>query len=240
MISPSSTAMRHLFITATDTDAGKTFVTCGLHRALCEAGERVRALKPVACGHEGDGISPDVAALLQAQGMAPAQQAEINRYDFAAPLAPSQAAALEGGRIDETALLDWCRGHMQGTARCLFEGVGGLMVPLDERFLVSDWLAAMPDCQVLLVVRARLGGINHALLTLDRLHAMGRAPRWIVINDADGVGDAMVDRHVIALAPYLDADSRLYPLSHVDTAGYAAGKAMAELMRSVVAADGDE
>jgi len=192
--------MRRIFITATDTDAGKTYVTASLLRALISAGNKVIGLKPVASGREGAAISPDVAALLKAQCLPDSTAANINLYNFGAALAPSQAAAEEGQSIDPQALLGWCKERSKGYDISLIEGVGGLMVPLTDDYLVADWLNDMPDCEILLVVRARLGGINHALLTIDKLNRMGRPPRWIVINDGDNVGEDMLARHQQALA----------------------------------------
>jgi len=189
--------MRSIFITASDTDAGKTYVTCALVRALRRLGREVLALKPVASGGGRAALNPDVAALLAAQGLRDAEA--INRYSFAAPLAPAQAARLEGKRIEPEALVAWCAAKAATRALTLIEGVGGLMVPLAERYLVCDWLAAMPACRVLLVARARLGGINHMLLSLDKLERMGRTPDWIVLNDADGAGEAMLEHHAQAL-----------------------------------------
>jgi len=160
----------------------------------------VIGLKPIASGSEGAAISPDVAALLKVQDLPASAAASINLYSFDAALAPSQAAAEEGRNIDPQALVAWCKKQSVGHDISLIEGVGGLMVPLRQGYLVSDWLDDMPDCEVLLVIRARLGGINHALLTLDKLHRMGRSPRWIVINDADHVGQDMLARHKHALA----------------------------------------
>jgi len=181
----------------------------------------VIGLKPIASGNEGAVVNADVSALLQAQAMSQDDASNINLYSFDAALAPSQAATAEGKSLDPKALLAWCQKKSTGHAISLIEGVGGLMVPLAENYLVSDWLGDMPDCEVILVVRARLGGINHALLTLDKLNHMGRPPRWIIINDADHVGQAMLDRHREALAashtrstelilmPYLEENQRL-------------------------------
>jgi len=130
-----------LFITATDTGAGKTYVTTALICALQDAGKDVIALKPVACGNGGEAINPDVAALLKAQGLPERDVEKINLYSFDAALAPSQAAAEEGRKIDPKELIDWCSEQSKGHEICLIEGVGGLMVPLAEWFLVADWLA---------------------------------------------------------------------------------------------------
>ncbi|MFQ5356059.1 MAG: dethiobiotin synthase [Mariprofundaceae bacterium] len=213
--------VRRIFVTATDTGAGKTFVTTALLCALREAGKDVIGLKPVASGSEGAAVNADVSALLRAQGMPESKASAINIYSFDAALAPSQAAALEGEAIDPKTLLAWCQKKSAGHAISLIEGVGGLMVPLVEDYLVSDWLSDMPDCEVILIVRARLGGINHALLTLDKLNHMGLPPRRVIINDADHVGQAMLERHQEALIascagltelilmPYLEESQRL-------------------------------
>jgi len=191
-----------LFITATDTDAGKTYVTTALTRALREANRDMIALKPVACGNDGKQLNPDVAALLNIQGLSDEASAGINLYSFNAPLAPSQAAAKEDRRIDPQRLTDWCMERSMEHDICLLEGVGGLMVPLVKGFLVLDWLAQMPDFDVVLVVRVRLGGINQALLTLDKLNQIGRSPVRIIINDADNAGEAMLASHFEAIGQF--------------------------------------
>jgi len=206
--------MRRIFITATDTGAGKTYVTASLLRSLKGAGRDVIGLKPVASGSEGAEVSPDVAALLEAQGMPESVAVNMNLYSFDAALAPSQAAAKENRSIDPEKLLDWCEKQSRDHEISLIEGVGGLMVPLAKDYLLADWLHDMPDCEVLLVVRARLGGINHALLTLDKLNRMGRPPRWVVINDVDGEGEAMLKHHHVALMPFLHESSEVICLSH--------------------------
>ncbi len=191
--------MRKIFVTATDTDAGKTFVTSALVRALKQAGHAVRAAKPVACGVGEDGIYSDISTLLAAQDMAADAVEAISCYRFAAPLAPMQASAVEGASLEPERLLAWCNDFCKADAVNVIEGVGGLMVPLAPDYLVADWITDLPDAEILLVVRSRLGGINHMLLTLDKLERMGRMPKWIVINDADAAGEAMLERHREAL-----------------------------------------
>jgi len=191
--------MHRIFVTATDTGAGKTYVTASLLRALKESGRDVIGLKPVASGNEGEKINPDVAALLEAQGLRESEAASINLYSFDAALAPSQSAAEEGKSIGPRELVRWCEKKSKGHEISLIEGVGGLMAPLADNYLVSDWLADMPDCEVMLVVRARLGGINHALLTLDKLNHMGHPPKWVIINDVDNIGNKMIEAHAQTL-----------------------------------------
>jgi len=210
-----------VFITATDTDAGKTFVTASLAHALVETELKICALKPVCCGRTAGQTNPDINILLRAQGMPDMQADAINLYDFAEFAAPGQAAAKEDRRIEPEKLVQWCDARTREHDITLIEGVGGLMVPLTEHFLVSDWLAAMPDCVVVLVVRTRLGGINHALLTLKQLHHMGREPAWVVLSDADGSGHAMLTRHAEAMSPFLPSCTQLLLLPHMPKVNYA-------------------
>jgi len=210
-----------VFITATDTDAGKTFVTASLARAFAETDIKTCTLKPVCCGCASGQMNPDIKTLLLAQGMEDAQKDAINLYDFKAFAAPAQAAEEEDRLVEPEKLVEWCAARTVGTDIALIEGVGGLMVPLTEDFLVSDWLETMPDCAVVLVVRARLGGINHALLTLKHLQLMGRDPAWVVFNDADGLGHAMLARHAVAIAPFLSACTQQLFLPHIPKADYA-------------------
>jgi dethiobiotin synthetase len=183
-------AERTIFITATDTGAGKTAVTALLAHALRAAGIPAIALKPVASGLDADGANEDIAALQAACGRSDPNA--INLYRFAMPAAPSLAAAAEGRKIDPEGLVAWCRQRCERQQVCLIEGVGGLMVPLTPTYLVRDWLAGMPEAETMLVVPARLGAINHALLTLAELGRMDRRPRWIVINDLGA------DTHMVA------------------------------------------
>ena len=218
-----------VFITATDTDAGKTYVTAGLTRQLIDLGVRARALKPVCCGRKPGELNADVRALLEAQGWDEAATGRVNLHDFPDFSAPAAAAERAGARIGLDGLARWCEAAAQGASLTLIEGVGGLMVPLARNLLVADWLAAMSDARVLLVARARLGGINHALLTLKALEAMGRAPDWVVVNDADGAGEAMVEGVAEAMRPFLHSETRLLTLCHRPRTVYAASKTVAEL-----------
>lgn len=201
-----------VFVTATDTDAGKSFLTASLIRALLGRSVDAVALKPVSCGREPGALNADIATLLAAQGMDAAQADAINLYDFAACAAPLFAARAEGARVDVDELAAWCRGHSDSHALSLIEGVGGLMAPLAEKVLVSDWLQALPGARVLLVVRARLGGINQALISIDKLQRMGRNPDWVVVNAADAGGDACLAQHCAAISPYLEGRTGLYEL----------------------------
>jgi len=203
--------MSKIFITATDTDAGKTWVAAAAIRSLQEQGIRVRALKPVACGLDDAGRNGDIEALLSAQGMADADQ--INCYRYAQPIAPSQAAAAEGRAVDPERLVQWCYEQSEDAHTCLIEGVGGLMTPMTDTWLVSDWIAAMPDCEIWLVVGCKLGAINQTLLTLEKLKQMQRLPARIFFNAISAENSAWIAPTRQAVEPFLQSDCMVTSLN---------------------------
>ncbi|MDQ6962073.1 MAG: dethiobiotin synthase, partial [Mariprofundaceae bacterium] len=86
----------NLFISATDTDAGKTFVSVGLMRAMLRKKLHAQVLKPMACGYEQGQLNTDLSTLLEAQNLPESAYAKINLYHFQAPLAPWLAGLAEG------------------------------------------------------------------------------------------------------------------------------------------------
>jgi len=203
--------VHQVFITATDTDAGKTWVAGAAVRALLEQGIRARALKPVACGLDDAGRNEDVEALLSAQGLTDANRINLYRYEKA--VAPSQAAAAGDQTIDVDRLVQWCDQRSEGAHTCLIEGVGGLMTPITDNWLVSDWIEAMPDCEIWLVVGCRLGAINQTLLTLEKLKQMQRLPARIIFNAISVEQNAWVEPTRQAVEPTRQA---VEPFLHPD------------------------
>ncbi len=200
-----------VFITGTDTGAGKTWVTAAAVHSLLAQGIRARALKPVACGLDGAGRNEDIDALLSVQGLTDADL--INLYRYAQPAAPSQAAAAEGETVDPKRLVQWCHARAAGLQGCLIEGVGGLMTPVAGNWLVSDWIAAMPDCEIWLVVGCKLGAINQTLLTLDKLKQMQRSPARIIFNAVSVEDQAWIASTRLAVEPFLQSACALSSLN---------------------------
>jgi dethiobiotin synthetase len=188
--------MSAIFITATGTDIGKTFVATSLIQHWREAGRQVDALKPLATGF--DQTSPamsDTGLLLAALGR-PLQSAEIDRispWRYAPPLSPDMAARKEGKAVDFGALVDFCR---RAIAACpdtlLIEGIGGVMVPLDERHTVLDWIAAL-NIPVVLVTGSYLGSLSHTLTALDAISSRPIAVTAVVLNETVGSTVSMAD-----------------------------------------------
>jgi dethiobiotin synthetase len=181
--------MTALFITATGTDIGKTFVTAGLLGSLRRQGRKVAALKPVATGFdERDFAASDPALLLKACGRKVDLQAiaEISPWRFAAPLSPDMAAAREGKTIDVGALRSFCQGAIAASeGGLLIEGIGGLMVPLDAKTTVCDLVAAL-EIPMILVAGSYLGSLSHTLTALEVAQKRRLAVAALVVNETQG------------------------------------------------------
>jgi dethiobiotin synthetase len=175
---------RSIFITATDTSAGKTWVTTALVSQALALNLDIQAIKPIASGVNRHGINDDVSTLASAQDVSPES---INYITYQAAKAPALAANLAHKPLPKEDFLAWVNKQRKQKDITLIEGVGGLMVPLyadaQDVWLVSDWLAAMADIEVMLVVPLQLGCINHVLLSFQHLKQLGKIPKWIVLND---------------------------------------------------------
>jgi dethiobiotin synthetase len=178
--------MSAVFITATGTDIGKTFVAAGLIRYWRTAGRRVDALKPVMTGYDPQAAAKsDAGVLLEALGR-PVTQAEIegiSPWRFAAPLSPDMAARREERTLDFDALVDFSRNASRhGNGTVLIEGIGGVMVPLDHSHTVLDWMAEL-NVPALLVTGSYLGTLSHTLTSRDAMRRRGITIRCIVVNE---------------------------------------------------------
>lgn len=168
-----------VFVTATDTSAGKTRFTTLLLSALRSGPHpRARALKPLCSGPDDD-----LQAILAA-GDAALRREDINFAWFPMAATPSVAAAAEGRSVDPGALLDWCheRSRMAGEAPLICEGAGGWLVPVRGTWCVADWAASL-RWPVVLIVANRLGCLNHTLLTVREMKRREIPLMGILLNE---------------------------------------------------------
>jgi len=178
--------MSAFFITGTDTEIGKTFVTCALLHAARARGLSAVGMKPVAAGAEtvkGEFINED-AARLRAAGSFDPGLALLNPYCLASPIAPHIAAAEEGLRIEAGRIQEAFATLRTQADVVLVEGVGGFRVPLSDDYDTAD-LARDLGLPVILVVGMRLGCINHALLTHEAVAARGLHLAGWIANQVD-------------------------------------------------------
>jgi len=180
-----------LFVTATDTEAGKTFVACAVARALKGRGRDVGVMKPVASGCEpdetGERVPDDTRALIEASGAGDGAEL-VTPVVFAAPLAPTAAARAEGARLERDRIFDAYETLRARREFLIVEGIGGLLCPLDGRWTVRD-LAKELDAPLAIVSRDALGTINHTALTVECARSGGLDVRGVVLNRLPGTPD---------------------------------------------------
>jgi dethiobiotin synthetase len=199
--------MTAIFVSATGTDVGKTFVTTGLIRHYLRDGRAVDAIKPVVSGFDPAAMQEsDPAALLAALGR-PLTLDEVQRiapWRFAAPLAPDLAAAREGRVIDFGAVTAFCRAAMAARRGRLFiEGIGGIMVPLDPNHTVLDLITNL-RLPLLLVAGTYVGTISHTLTALQVLARRNIDVAAVVVSESQDSPASLADT-VAVIARFSDS-----------------------------------
>jgi dethiobiotin synthetase len=187
-----------LFVTATDTEVGKTVVTCAIAHALRGESRRVGVCKPFAtgCRREREGlVNADAEALAHfADCRFPLH--EINPVRFKQPLAPAAAAEVAEQPVDWPGLWDNLERLDRQHEVMLVEGVGGLLVPLDPatpRYTVLESIPAIGS-PAIIARRPGLGTLNHTAMTVRLLQRPGIAVAGLVINgyDPDATDDPAI------------------------------------------------
>jgi len=170
-----------LFITGTDTDAGKTYVSSLIVRAL--RNERVDAVgyKPICCGDRNDALE-----MADASGFNDADDEVLNKLNpvwMKTPAAPHVASMFENKPVEKEVLLNAHKALKDEHACVITEGVGGWLVPINGmEFSVAELAMEIGD-PVLLVVGNRLGALNHTLLTVEAMRSRGVEPSGLIFNN---------------------------------------------------------
>lgn len=152
-----------IFITGTDTDVGKTFVS----KWLCYH-FNLTYFKPIQTGIN-EGKDKDVV-----QNFCQKVPCE-SVFELDKPLSPDQAASFENRVLDPQCI------QLPQKTDILVEGAGGLLVPINEQKLMIDLIQQL-ELPVILVARSTLGTINHTLLSLEALKKRGLVTLGIILN----------------------------------------------------------
>ena len=187
---------QRFFITSTGTGIGKSFITAALARQARAMGKTIAAYKPVISGFDpADVESSDTGLILESLGLpaTPANIEHISPWRYAAPLAPSMAARMENRPVDFEALVGHGKKAMQGTEDVvLIEGVGGVMVPLDDRHTVLDWMEAL-GAPALLVTGTYLGSISHTLTAIETLRQKNVPLHAVILNESESASVTLAE-----------------------------------------------
>ena len=171
---------KRIFITATNTDIGKTYASTLLLKELASQGLKVGVFKPIETGvdtHPLDGKKLFDLALELNPKLSILSLNDIVPYQFKLPAAP--IVAKEDATIDLTYLSKKLEQIEELCDVVLIEGAGGLMVPVEENIFMVDFIAYFKT-SVLLVVPSRLGSINDTLLSRHLLESKDINYTWAV------------------------------------------------------------
>jgi dethiobiotin synthetase len=172
-----------IFVTGTDTDVGKTYVTSALATALrleLAPATPITIVKAVQTGLAESKPGDARQAFAEAKG-AQIFARELRRFHKAAdPYSAALAEGKEPPRADELAAE---LARIEGAL--VVEGAGGAACPLNETETMAD-IAAAAKLSVIVVVGLRLGCISHALMTADYVTSKGCELRGAVLVDRFG------------------------------------------------------
>ena len=201
--------MIRLFITATDTDAGKTYVAQLLTAALVKLNFNVAVFKPISAGcesqytAEGTVLINEDAQLLQQLANCGQSINEINPIAFEPAIAPHIAAQLTNVEINLSDILDGFENVMAINSDIVItEGAGGWRLPLGNGKYLSEF-AQQTKQQVILVVNMKLGCLNHAMLTYEAILADGLTCIGWIANCAESMN--YLDENIAELSSLISS-----------------------------------
>lgn len=178
------------FITGTDTDIGKTYISRLIIDTLCQFHPSTY-MKPVQTGcsedSHGNLIAPDYDFVMKGKATPSLDTRNHVPYRFKTPCSPHLAAALEKRpEIEIDVILDAYQRLATYSMNIIVEGAGGVMAPINSRQYMFDLIKAM-DLPVILVSSPHLGTLNHTMMSLEVLKKNGIRLAGVVMNNARNI-----------------------------------------------------
>jgi dethiobiotin synthetase len=207
-----------VFLTGTDTGVGKTAVTAALARQFYRRGVSVGVMKPVETGVAGNAPEQSDAFHLATAAATHDDMELIAPFRFQQPVAPLAAARNASQTIDQSTIVRSYQAIAHRHHITLVEGVGGLLVPIGDRWDVRDLIVEL-KLPVIVVGRSALGGINHARLTMEALHSRDIRIIALMLNQIPPITSALERDQTEAtcrLLRNLLSEPVLGPLSYVE------------------------
>ncbi len=218
--------MNSIFVTGTDTDVGKTFISICLIELFKKMNLSVVGMKPIAsgCVKTIEGLRNDDALALQQHSNVKLDYTQIAPYNFELPIAPHIAATRTKIDID-IRVIQKCFKYCQAHADIIIvEGAGGWLVPINDKYTIAD-LAITLKLHVVLVVAIRLGCINHALLSFEVIKRSGLPISGWVANNIDNICESedivstlrkMIDSPCLGNVPSLSQEKYVGDFLHIE------------------------
>lgn len=196
---------KRIFIAGTDTDVGKTYVSCAILRSLQQQGITAVGIKPLAsgCDKTAQGLRGTDALALQ----------KVNRqyyhYDLINPVAlePAIAPHIAATEIAFPLSVASLRSAIYRDFPeefVIIEGVGGWLAPLNEAETMADFVVA-EELPVILVAGMRLGCLNHSLLSVESIKNSGVKLLGWIANSPQAKAMQRFKENIASLSAMIDA-----------------------------------
>lgn len=183
----NKTMGKGLFVTATGTDMGKTYVTALLVKKLKEAGYSSGYYKAALSGAES--ISSSDAGYVKRVSGIDQEEETLLSYLYRTAVSPHLAAKLEGNPVDLQKVQDDYHKVLKAHDFVTVEGSGGIVCPIrwdeKQKILLEDVIKALDLCTVI-VADAGLGTINAVALTTEYLQSHGIEVKGVILNHYTG------------------------------------------------------
>ena len=162
---------KNIFITSTGTNIGKTYCTVEILKEMLNRKVLFNAYKPILSGFDICNIKDsDSYKILKTNNKEPEIEdiKEISPWLFEKPIAPSIAAKKENKSLKYNDVLEWCLKKSDNNIMNIFEGAGGLLVPIEKIKTLLDLMKDL-NSKVVLVVGNYLGSVSHTLSAIQNL-----------------------------------------------------------------------
>ena len=180
--------MQSLFITGTDTDVGKTYITAGLAASFYEMGVDIGVMKPFAAGTaQKKGFKSEDVKILSDAAHVDDPENLINPQFFPIPASPYTAWKKLKTKPKISTILSSFKKLSKLHDTMLVEGMGGVMTPILKDYFITDLIKQM-KIPTIIVTRTKVGTVNHTLMTVMMCKKYKIPIKGIIINNFDSDG----------------------------------------------------
>lgn len=216
--------MKSLFITGTDTDVGKTYITAGLAVTLRKMGIDVGIMKPFAAGSaQKKGFKSEDVEILSKAAQVNDPENLVNPQFFPMPASPYTAWKTMKIKPNIGSVISSFKKLSKLHQMLLVEGMGGIMTPILKDYFVTDLIKEMKIPSVL-VTRTKVGTVNHTIMTVKMCEKYGIPIKGIIVNDFDSDGyktkelirdlKSLTGVPILGIIPFIEdmGDSSMYKI----------------------------
>jgi dethiobiotin synthetase len=177
--------LQSLFITGTDTDVGKTYITAGLAASFYEMGVDIGVMKPFAAGTaQKKGFKSEDVKILSDAAHVDDPENLINPQFFPIPASPYTAWKKLKTKPKISTILSSFKKLSKLHDTMLVEGMGGVMTPILKDYFITDLIKQM-KIPTIIVTRTKVGTVNHTLMTVMMCKKYKIPIKGIIINNFD-------------------------------------------------------